>query len=77
MVTYAIFRSDEGIEAIELTKTIEELMEKNPNYDYVSAVIEVASMIEATYIVTDESLEKFSLMFPSAKIFDYKGGGLN
>lgn len=78
MVTYAIYRSDDNqVEAVNLTEMVEELMSRNPNYSYVSAVIEVANMIEATHIVSDESHDKIMLMFPNAKIFDYKGGDIN
>jgi hypothetical protein len=77
MVTYAIFKSESGIEAINLTNMVEEVLQNNPDYDYITAVIVVAETIEATQIISDETHEKIALMFPNAKIFDYKGGDLN
>jgi hypothetical protein len=76
MVTYAILRNEEEIEAINLTETVDKIMKDN-DYDYVTAVIRVANMIEATHIISDETHEKITLMFPNARIFDYKGGDLN
>ena len=77
MVTYAVFKNDDEFEVVNLTDTVEQVMEQNPDYDYITAVIDVASMIEATHIVSDKTHERIALMFPNAKIVDYKGGDIN
>lgn len=79
MVTYAIFKDEKNkdvVTIISLTKEVEELMDKR-DFDYITAVIEIASLVDTQYIISDESDEKIMLMFPNATIIDHRGGDVH
>lgn len=79
MVTYGIFKNDDNDDVfmiVSLTKLVNEVM-KEKDFDYVTAIVEVASLVDTNYIISDTSDEKIIGMFPNAKIVAYDGGDID